>query len=49
MVKEITEILGKDCFNGVDITKLTTKQKNKIIHSSMFLKESIWLMAHLKS
>jgi hypothetical protein len=38
-VKEIAGILSKDCFNGEDITKLTTKQKKKFIRSSMFLKE----------
>lgn len=39
IVKELSGILSKECFNGVDITTLNTKQKRKIIRSSMFLKE----------
>ena len=42
IVKELSSVLSKECFNGVDITKLTTKQKKKIIRSSMLRRVVVW-------
>ena len=39
MCKELLQIHHRDCFEGVDYSKLTYKQKRSVISSHLFLKE----------